>query len=227
MKRLVAIGLPLIGGCAASQGPTPIIVYVTPAPSVAVTPSATAATMAASQTASPSSRPADWIELVPCDLGMQGGNGEPITYADKDCQNQSYHITNPVELGKVATLTFTVTNTGSKTSGPISAVMFGCSSFGRCTHTEYFLPDRFDLIGCKPRCTSKVVSDDTTWELQWNIRLAPTEVADLVVTFRARYAAYNYIVAGLYAGPVSQVSLGSGGARLIRDWGDMQVVVYE
>jgi hypothetical protein len=221
MKRLLVTVL-IVGACS-SVAPTvaPVTApLVTPAPTASPTPPASpsAATPALTPEPTPTPVPAARLRLVPCTFDLA---------KDPECRGD-YHVTDTVEVGSVVTLTFMIKNAGSKVSGPVSGMMFGCTSFGGCTHTEYFLPDRFTLIGCKPSCRGQVVNDRTTWYLEWAGKIKPGKTVKLTVAFRADYVAYNYVVAGLYDAPIATLDADLFAARglLIQDWGNIQVVVF-
>jgi hypothetical protein len=228
----------LVSACGTTQESAPSAV-----PSVAIaTPAGSNPPASPSQTATvtvtpeptPTPKPAAKLELVTCDFGMTGGSGAPIKYADPTCQNQSYHINNPVKLGQVVTLTFTVKNTGTKVSGPLYGMLMGCNPLGGCesdsqySREAFWLPDRFTFIDCNPSCQRWNMNENTGWELQWAGKVAPGKTAKLTVRFRAQHVAYNYVVAGLWAlsrkayndQPLkaSQYKLG--------EWPEVQIVVF-
>lgn len=185
--------------------PSPVAVAPTssPSPTLLVAPT-------------PSSGPQ--LALVPCVFDLA---------KDKYCQNGQYHITNPVSRGRVVTLTFKVRNIGSAVSGALSAVVIGCNSeTGGCHHEDFFLPDRFTLLGCAPSCAGHVVNDRTTWELEWAGKIAPGKTMTLTVSFRATHVAYNYIEATLRGQSLKQYNEAPlDTSPKLGEWNEMQVVV--
>jgi hypothetical protein len=204
MKRLLAIALLLVG--CGGVGSTPAI---SPSPAPTIAPTAAVPSAAAR---------AAGLQLVRCKVNLT---------TDPNCRQDGYRITSPIKMGKVVTLTFTVRNVGKRVSGPVTGVILGCSQLAACKYGEYLLPDRFTFVGCTPGCRGRLAVDRASWHLQWAGKIKPGKAMNLTVTFKAKFVAYNYVVAGVYAAPLAvlDANLGHWDEWRIAEWTDIQVVV--
>lgn len=172
MRRpAIIVALWLVVGCQAA--PAPQVIYVTPAPASAAPSPSPSNVVQRSPPSSPSAATVAgyMVTVTPCTFDLA---------KDKDCQDQAFHVTNPVTQGGRVNLTVTVKNGGRKPSPPLSIMDL---SDERTYGLGQFMPDYLKFVRCNG-CKSRTVSDTTTYEFQWP-PLAAGATRDLVVTFTA------------------------------------------